>query len=122
MYVDRSLYETVHFWREPSLPTPLQDSVTAIEATDTDTAQEAEEGDNDDTSDAIEKIEVIPSQAQVEVSGKREDMDQRGAGVITMSAIPKAYWTTLYHLEAIKIRNKAKAAPVLPPKAPFFEF
>lgn len=120
MYVDRSLYETVHFWREPSVPTPLQDSVTAIEATDTDTAQEAEEGDNDDTSDAIEKIEVIPSQAQVEVSGKREDMDQRGAGVITMSAIPKAYWTTLYHLEAIKIRNKAKAAPVLPPKAPFF--
>ena len=123
MYVDRSLYETVHFWREPSKPSPLQDSVTAIEATDDDIAKgsnEDEGDDNDTASDTIEKIEVIPSQAQVEVDGKREDMEQRGDGMITMSAIPKAYWTTLYHLEAIKIRNKAQAAPELPPKAPFF--
>jgi hypothetical protein len=31
MYVDRSLYETVHFWKEPTAPTPVADSVSLID-------------------------------------------------------------------------------------------
>lgn len=32
MYVDRSLYETVHFWTEPSKPTPVTDSMVQVES------------------------------------------------------------------------------------------
>jgi hypothetical protein len=37
-----------------------------------------------------------------------------------MSAVPKAYWMSLFHLEVIKKRNKPKAPPKAAPLAPFF--
>lgn len=45
---------------------------------------------------------------------------QRGMGAITLSTVPRAYWTTLFHLEAIKARNKPTEAPKPPASAPFF--
>jgi hypothetical protein len=37
-----------------------------------------------------------------------------------MAAVARAYWTSLFNLEAIKSRNKATAAPTAAVKAPFF--
>jgi hypothetical protein len=37
-----------------------------------------------------------------------------------MAAVARAYWTSLFNLEAIKYRNKATAAPTTAAKAPFF--
>jgi U3 small nucleolar RNA-associated protein 21 len=37
-----------------------------------------------------------------------------------MAAVPRAYWTSLFNLEAIKARNRATAAPEAPKQAPFF--
>jgi U3 small nucleolar RNA-associated protein 21 len=121
MYVDRSLYETVHFWKEPTTPIPIADSLTLIEGNEEnlDSNQyRIENEDNDD--DVLVPVDIIPVQAQIESGIEKESPEQRGEGSITMSAVPKAYWTTLFNLEAIKRRNKAKAAPVAPKQAPFF--
>ena len=123
MYVDRSLYETVHFWKEPTVPVPVSDSLSLVERIDNTT--ESEEGllhvevDLENV-DIIEEMDVVPTQAQVETGADRESKAQRGAGLITMAAVARAYWTTLFNLEAIKSRNSATAAPTAPVKAPFF--
>lgn len=46
--------------------------------------------------------------------------DQINESLITFSSTPKAKWTTLYNLDAIKQRNKPKAPPTAPKAAPFF--
>ncbi len=125
MYIDRSLYETVHFWREPVEPTPVADSLVLIsedEAADQATNQKDHLASAENDEDA-QGITVTPPQAQVEAleGAARESTEQRGpAGTITMSAIPRAYWTSLFNLEAIKQRNKPIAAPAAPVQAPFF--
>ena len=47
-------------------------------------------------------------------------VDQLSSDLMSLSLIPKARWQTLLHLDLIKERNKAKEAPKLPEKAPFF--
>ena len=125
MYIDRSLYETVHMWREPVAPTKVADSL--VLALDEETVEAAASADRDNAEAATEGegegITVTAPQAHVLSSeGKaREDGTQRGeAGTITMSAVPRAYWTSLFNLEAIKQRNKPTAAPAPAPQAPFF--
>lgn len=49
-----------------------------------------------------------------------ESPDQRGEDALTLSALPRAYWTTLFNLELIKERNKPVQPPSAPEKAPFF--
>ena len=125
MYVDRSLYETVHFWKEPTAPVPVSDSLSLVERIHNTNAAESEEGlldveDDVEIVEAIEEMDVVPTQAQVETGADRESKAQRGAGLITMAAVARAYWTTLFNLEAIKSRNSAIAAPAAPVKAPFF--
>eukprot|EP00605_Chrysophyceae_sp_TOSAG23-4_P002689 GSChrysophyteH1.ASY1.ANO1.2966.1 assembled CDS len=100
-YVDRSLYEAVMFWKEPDAPIDVVDS----EVVSTNAADEST-GDED-----LEEFESAPSQ---------ETVEQRAPGAITMSALPRGYWSTLFHLEAVKARNKPKAAPEKPKSAPFF--
>ena len=63
---------------------------------------------------------VLPSQAQVSTGVVRESTAQRGPRTLTMAAVPRAYWTSLFNLEAIKARNRASAAPEAPQRAPFF--
>lgn len=151
MYVDRSLYETIHFWKEPTVPTPVADSLVMVESntnTSTSSKKEADAharadsafsdgkydsgwtGEDEEEEDSIgqdieeeeeeEGEEVVPSQGQVITGLPTESTEQRGAQSITMSAIPRAYWVTLFHLEAIKERNKPKLPPVPAPNAPFF--
>lgn len=111
MYIDRSLYETVHFWKEPTEPTTI-DACRVV--SDVAESPALIEDGQDDLS------LVVSVQAQVDQGMAKETVEQRGDGTITMSAIPKAYWTSLLNLEAIKLRNKPKSAPVAPPLAPFF--
>jgi len=124
MYIDRSLYETVHFWREPVEPTQVADSLVLIseeEAADQAAVQKGRLVD--DAEETSLEITVTPPQAQVETleGADREDGEQRGPqGTITMSAIPCAYWTSLFNLEAIKQRNKPVAAAAPAVQAPFF--
>jgi U3 small nucleolar RNA-associated protein 21 len=123
MYIDRSLYETVHFWHEPTKPSPVGECrVVADDSTDRRfAAKEGEEGED-------EPIVVGAVQPQVRegVDGSfsaaslAESTAQRGDGSITMAALPKAYWITLFNLEAIKERNRPLEAPKAPPQAPFF--
>ena len=49
-----------------------------------------------------------------------DDATQRGNGCITLSTVPRAYWTTLFYLESIKARNRPTEAPKKAPSAPFF--
>lgn len=124
MYVDRSLYETVHFWKEPTFPTPVSDSLTRVDMTDAGDEVEDENflknADKDDNGNASADNVIGPSQAQIETGLSKESTEQRGEGIITMAAVPRAYWTNLCNLELIKMRNKASAPPVPPPAAPFF--
>ena len=132
LYVDRSLYEPVMFWKEPTKPVPVADSAVvsvlaedAFTATTTGAADGEDENDEDRAdgsgSDNDEgEREIKATQAQVETGAARESTEQRAPGAITMSALPRGYWSSLFHLEVIKARNKP-VAPVAPPKsAPFF--
>ena len=113
MYIDRSLYETVHFWKEPAEPTPVGECHVV-----TDEGSGGDEGG----------VVISAVQPQVREGGDgassasvlSESTAQRGEGTITMAALPKAYWITLFNLEAIKERNKPIEAPTAPPQAPFF--
>ena len=124
MYVDRSLYETVHFWKEPTAPTSVQDSVALIDQPDEQIENRDglihQEGDMEGDAEENQEMDVMPVQAQVETGASRESKTQRGEGLITMAAVARAYWTSLFNLEAIKKRNSATAAPAAAVKAPFF--
>ena len=113
MYVDKTLYETIHFWREPTEPTLLHDS-SAIVSSEGTAHLEGETFLLDDQ----ERSQEDPPQ-QTEEEKFQESSDQKG-NAITLSALPRAYWTTLFHLEAVKARNRPKAPPKAPEKAPFF--
>lgn len=124
MYVDRSLYETVHFWKEPTAPTSVMDSVALIDQPD-DQIENRDglihlEDEGQAEVEESQEMDVMPVQAQVETGAPRESRTQRGAGLITMAAVARAYWTSLFNLEAIKKRNSATAAPAAAVKAPFF--
>eukprot|EP00606_Chrysophyceae_sp_TOSAG23-5_P000671 GSChrysophyteH2.ASY1.ANO1.1331.1 assembled CDS len=64
--------------------------------------------------------EELATQAQVETGAARETIEQRAPGAITMSALPRGYWSSLFHLEVIKARNKPVAPVAAPKSAPFF--
>jgi U3 small nucleolar RNA-associated protein 21 len=115
MYVDRSLYETIHFWKEPTEPTRIDESMVRVELDDDSQA------DNEDVKAALEKMgENGAGKEEMISSVYQESVDQRGDGSITLSSVPKAYWITLFHLEAIKTRNKGNETAAKPVQAPFF--
>lgn len=124
MYVDRSLFETVHFWKEPTSPVSVADSLALIELP----AREANSEDglfsaassSENQPEESQEMDVTPAQPQVETGAPKESKAQRGTGLITMAAVARAYWTSLFNLEAIKTRNSATAAPAPATKAPFF--
>lgn len=126
MYIDRSLYESVQVWREPTAPMAVEDSVATVDAPngvwglggEKEAMEQIQDNDSDD--EGADNGEIKPVQGQVETGRPRESTAQLGQGVITMSALPKAYWTSLFNLEAIKNRNKPKLPPAPAPQAPFF--
>jgi Utp21 specific WD40 associated putative domain len=123
MYVDRSLFETVHFWKEPTSPVSVADSLAQIEQPSREVNSEdglfsAAPFDNEPGES--QEMDVRPAQPQVETGAPKESEVQRGTGLITMAAVARAYWTSLFNLEAIKTRNSATAAPAPATKAPFF--
>ena len=71
---------------------------------------------------ATEKKEdiIVPVQSQVLAEVLNESAQQRGTGSITMAAVPKAYWITLFNLDTIKNNNKPTAPLTKPPQLPFF--
>lgn len=122
MYIDRSLYETVHFWHEPSEPSPVGEChVVADDSSDKRFALK----DGEEEEEAI-VVGAVQPQVREGVDGSssastlNESTAQRGEGSITMAALPKAYWITLFNLEAIKERNRPVEPPKAPPQAPFF--
>lgn len=121
MYVDKSLYETVHFSEEPTFPTPVGNSV--IKADEDNLSQNLLQDELTEQNDvALEGTSTVISavQSQVEVNENLEPQDQREKGAITFSTVPKAHWNTLFNLEIIKARNKPIAPPIAPVTAPFF--
>lgn len=124
MYVDRSLFETVHFWKEPTSPVSVADSLALIEQP----TREANSEDGlfssgttfENQPEESQEMDVTPAQPQIETGAAKESKAQRGTGLITMAAVARAYWTSLFNLEAIKTRNSATAAPAPATKAPFF--
>ncbi len=61
---------------------------------------------------------VVDLFSSVNVIGR--DSTPLSDGLVTLSSLPKSRWVTLPLLDAIKQRNKPKAAPVAPVRAPFF--
>eukprot|EP01041_Mallomonas_annulata_P005529 gene5529-11138_t len=133
MYIDRSLYETVHFWHEPKEPCLMKDCKSKLDEIDNENEIDQNNTDKEHDQNNIENknhsqldnenavdIEVRAPQGQVESESIRESSVQRSTNAITMSNVPKAYWITLFHLEEIKARNKAKEPPKAPAQAPFF--
>jgi U3 small nucleolar RNA-associated protein 21 len=125
MYVDRSLFETVHFWKEPEQPSAVADSLVTVEEAsrldqelELEGQDELEPGVTDNSTES--GIVLKPAQAQVTDSAQREPSAQRAPGVVTLSDLPKAYWTSLFRLEEIKERNRPQAPPQKPSAAPFF--
>lgn len=120
MYADRSLFETVYFWKEPTAPTAATVSAATVDVVQyssesrlrTDSNDSSDDDDNDKTVQGEEEHTHEPEQS--------ENILQRGVGAITLSSIPRAYWTTLFNMEAVKARNKPITAPSAPEKAPFF--
>lgn len=123
LYVDRSLYETVHFWQEPREPVLMADCEVRQDEDDKAEAEEEKQSTlavaEDGSSDQLVTVRAPQGQVEDEVT-HRESTLQRGVGAITLSTLPKAYWTTLFHLDEIKERNRAKEAPKAPEQAPFF--
>jgi U3 small nucleolar RNA-associated protein 21 len=137
MYIDRSLYETVHFWSEPVAPVVVRDSRVMVDAKELlhgVVASLEEEDEEEEDGDAKKKttaakddsksflVKVTPSQGQITDTSPSatESSLQKSPGLITMSTVPRAYWTSLFHLELIKERNKPQAPPTVPAAAPFF--
>ena len=129
MYIDRSLYETVHFWREPTEPVIVQECSVKSEAGILDMSKSFEDQEVNDDYDDEDSTPVVISSVQAHVNvdedpnfqnSSKENPKQRGSGLITMAALPKAYWFTLFNLETIKERNKPIEPPTAPPLAPFF--
>ncbi len=122
MYLDRSLYETVQFWNEPTEPTPVADSKVALtEGVEATAYSDGSYGPTQEGEDGgLEPVVVQPPQGQVASDQPREAEEQRGLGALTMSSLPRAYWTSLFNLELIKSRNKPKAPPAPKEAAPFF--
>ena len=116
MYVDRSLYETVYFSKEPDAPTAIMDSLVKVDSNSTEYSDEIEDLAHDNQP----HIEIIPSQAQVEKELPREPITQKSKNLVTLSSLPKAFWTSLFRLEEIKQRNLPIEAPKKPANAPFF--
>ena len=126
VYIDRSLYEAVQFWKEPTAPTQVLDSAVAVseerlEIDDKTVEDDETEGELQEDNRMVEEGgEIKAPQAQVQSEQLQESVEQRGKGVLTTSALPRGYWASLFHLEALKARNKP-TAPTAPKKAaPFF--
>lgn len=121
LYADRSLFETVHFWKEPTTPSPVNVSGVVADATQTqpERSNDENDSDSDDSSNGDVRPTDVEDAEEPEVV-EEENTAQRGLAAITLSAIPRAYWTTLFNMEAVKARNKPIAAPTAPEKAPFF--
>eukprot|EP01035_Chromulina_nebulosa_P017969 gene17969-23600_t len=121
MYVDRSLYETFHISKEPTNPIIVDSSNVHVD--DNTKIFHDEESEEIDIDSDIEDNKSVSSNDSIIDNSKlkhKETTNQRAAGLITMSAIPKAYWTTLFHLEEIKFRNKLKEYDAEPKQTPFF--
>jgi U3 small nucleolar RNA-associated protein 21 len=135
MFIDKSLYETVHIWNEPSVPVRMADSVVRIERENDDDEMIEDPGLMDATT-ALNKVgskadddtvenQTLTVSSQIEqdiaaLSSSATHTTQRGPGVLTMTTTPRAFWQSLFNLEAIKERNKPLAAPTAPKAAPFF--
>lgn len=115
MYADKSLYETIHIWKEQTTPTPVSDSLVRIDEGSNNMKQSQHAGDDEEREEESNSNLEAPI-----VSTWKESSDQRGSGAITMSSTSRAYWTTLFNLETIKERNKAEATPIVSAEAPFF--
>lgn len=112
LYIDRSLYETVHFWKEPTKPTFVADSNLSLGLNEEPLLEDSLQSE---TKPVVEKKQDDNYQ-----SIDSEDRNMRGEGLIRTSNIPRAFWTSLFRLEQIKDRNKPKAPPEKPKAAPFF--
>jgi U3 small nucleolar RNA-associated protein 21 len=130
MYADRSLFETVHFWKEPTEATPVSVSLAAIDSNvmeAEDAAMDYHENSDGETDDENTDKRVArkttadqdPSDGEMLPSYK-ESEEQRCKGSITFSSISRAYWVSLFNMEAIKARNRPIEPPKAPEKAPFF--
>lgn len=126
MYADRSLFETVHFWKEPTEPTPVTVSLAAIDsntAEKEDSTMNYHENSDDEEEDADARKAKATQEAEEDgemASSYKESDEQRSKGSITFSSIPRAYWVSLFNMEAIKARNRPIEPPKAPEKAPFF--
>lgn len=144
MYIDKSLYSTVHFYKEPTKPTPIAschakvDSDAQLETllkkantyhsdSESDSEEEAEEHDLGlAITPVLANVQKLDNEDDVVATKRdREAMacdgcDQRGTGTVTLSTVPRAYWTSLFYLEAIRSRNRPKEGVKAPPSAPFF--
>ena len=134
LYIDKSLYEPVVFWKEPTKPIPVADSsvikadvnenLESVEDMNVSTSVDMNDDDADDDADNDENkdnaMEITPIQAQVDSGKERENTKQKAKNALTMSSLSRGYWNTLFNLESIKARNKPIAPPEPPKQAPFF--
>eukprot|EP00040_Diaphanoeca_grandis_P002848 m.22878 g.22878 ORF g.22878 m.22878 type:complete len:897 (+) comp13988_c0_seq1:127-2817(+) len=72
------------------------------------------------TLDEEEFTAAFPSTPDEPEADVDDDVDHVGAGLISMSGVPKSRWANLNQLSEIKRRNKPIEPPKAPKNAPFF--
>ena len=122
LYADRSFYETIHFWAEPVAPVEMNACEVKYDRVDRSLDEEGGLPSALYIEDDVEKNDRDPNSQPLMGSDRNyvESKEQKGESVITLSALPKAYWMTLFNFEEIKERNKPVEPPKAPPQAPFF--
>lgn len=89
MSIDRSFYETVHFWKEPEEPIQFNNSLI--------------QGGLNNSEIMLSEYD---SSYNIEYDGIESSKSQVGNGLITFSSIPKAFWITLFKFETLKQINR----------------
>ena len=86
-----------------------------------------EEEEDDDVPAGVAELveseageEVVGSEAQPEAPAPGAPPAQLAPRLVTLSAVPRAQWTALLHLESLRARGKPSAPPEKPKAAPFF--
>ncbi|GAA5820800.1 hypothetical protein JCM11251_003166 [Rhodosporidiobolus azoricus] len=85
-----------------------------------------EEGVEEVALPTVQGITADPALSAINAPNRWEDIqpyttpDQLAGELLTLSLMPRSRWQTLLNLDTIKARNKTKAAPKAPERAPFF--
>ena len=133
MYADRSMYENFMFDKEPTCATPVGESNALAEDNMGNIEDDVEltddgidsngtgDGAQNETSNSAEALTTAAQEMASQVRcQQREKKQGQDFSDLTFATTLRAYWTGLFQLEEIRLRNKPTEAQKDRVEAPFF--